>query len=342
MNAYFAQTNNSISKVRNGPSVREGILSGRWIFSLLFAAVIILGPWEAIRGDDFADLVNYRTRIYELQDYGMRYFVWENSVVGWLRYEFLWFYTLALVAYNNIHPDIFIATIAGVSAFLTHSFLSRYLGVLLATIVLLNPITIDLLSSQIRSAVAFALFLGLIHWRFPGRLDWLRIILFLPLLFIHTGLFLILGFFAGSIAIARTQLISPQQKVLATAAAAVILTLSIAYLLPSIVEVTEDRRSLSQYGLKSPAYLMYWFICAGALIVSINQDLSTRWEYFFALVICLTAPLLEIAGLPGFRFIALAIPVIFAAFAGLRGIIMHGLLFATLAYQFLLIIYWVR
>ncbi len=311
-------------------------------FSVIFAVLIVAGPWEAIRGDEFADLVNYRTRIYELYDYGMRYFVWEDTLLGWLRYEFLWFRTLAFVAENNIHPDIFIAAIAGASAFLTHSFLRKYLGVFLAAVVLLNPITIDLLSSQIRSAIAFSLFLAIVSWQPKARFSWLKPVLFLPLPFIHTGLLLILGLYTGAIIVAHSRRFSPQLKVAGTVVAGFVLAAAIVFLLPSVIEVTEDRRDISQYGLKSAAYLSYWILCACALIVSVNQELAKRWEYFFALIICLSAPLLELAGLPGFRFVALAIPVIFAALAGLRGIVLHGLIFATLLYQCLLILYWIQ
>ncbi len=311
-------------------------------FSCLFAALILVGPWELIRGGEFADLVNYRTRIYELHDYGMRYFVWEDSLLGWLRYEFLWFWMLAFVADNNIHPNVFIAAVTGISAFLTHSFLRRHLGVLLATLVLLNPITIDLLSSQIRSALAFSLFLAIVAWQPPVRIAWLKPALFIPLPFIHTGLLLIIGLYAGCVVLARLRAVAPQLKVVAIVAAAVALAVSIVVLLPSIVEATEDRRNLSQYGLKSPAYLSYWVVCAGALIVSVNRELAARWEYFFTVIVCLTAPLLELTGLPGFRFIALAIPVFFVALSRLQGGVLHGFLFATVLYQFLLILYWVQ
>ena len=218
----------------------------------------------------------------------------------------------------------------------------KYLGVFLATLVLLNPITIDLLSSQIRSALAFSFFLAIVSWRPPARLGWLKGALFLPLPFIHTGLLLILGFYAGSVVMARSRPFSPHQKVMATVAAGVALAAAIAILLPSVVEATEDRRNIAQYGLKSVTYLSYWVVCAGALIVSVNRELAKRWEYFFALIICLVAPLLELTGLPGIRFVALAIPVIFAALAGLRGIVLHCLIFATICYQFLLILYWIQ
>ncbi len=310
--------------------------------SILFAWLIMAGPWEAIRGDEFADLVNYRTRIYTLHDYGMRYFVWEDSLLGWLRYEFLWFRLLAFVAEYNIHPNTFIASIVGISAFTTHCFLRKYLGVFIATLILLNPITIDLLSSQIRSAFAFALFLAVVMMRPSGPFRYARYGLLLPLPFIHTGLLLMIGLYAGSVILANTQRFSAHLKVAATIIGAVGLAAAIIILLPSVVEATEDRRNITQYGLKSKAYLSFWIACAGALIISINSELARRWEYFFALTICVAAPLLELAGLPGFRFVALGIPVIFAALAGLRGVVLHSVIFATACYQFLLILYWIQ
>ena len=50
--------------------------------SIAFALFIVFMPWEWVRGDEFAALVNYTTRIYALRDYGMRAFQWEDTVMG--------------------------------------------------------------------------------------------------------------------------------------------------------------------------------------------------------------------------------------------------------------------
>ena len=133
--------------------------------AVLFALFIVFFPWVAIRGDEFEDVVNYATRIYMLRDFGMHYFIWEDSIFGWLKFEFLWFKMLVFASQMDIHPLVFVKTITAISAFLTYQFLCRYLGIGWSFVVLTNPITIDLLSSQIRSAFAFSLLLTAISFK---------------------------------------------------------------------------------------------------------------------------------------------------------------------------------
>lgn len=310
--------------------------------SVLFALFVAFGPWEAIRGDEFADLVNYTTRIYLLKDFGKHYFVWEDSLTGWLKFEYLWFSLLAFVSDQDIEPIVFIKTITLISAFLTYRFLAGYIGVAWSFVVLANPITIDLLSSQIRSAFAFSIFLLAVGMRTGTKLDWIKYPLFACLPFIHSGMHLLLLIYASCISMAHRNWFRPAVETCITIIVAIITAVFIARYLPAVAEIAEDRRALVQYATKSAAYLSFWFLFGAALMISYNRENSRRWEYYFAMSICIMGPLIELMSTPGFRFVALAVPVIFAAFPYMKGIVRDGMIIASPLYYILLYYYWVQ
>lgn len=310
--------------------------------SALFACFIAFGPWEAIRGDEFADLVNYTTRIYLLRDFGKHYFVWEDTIVGWLKFEYLWFNMLAYVADRQVDPIVFIKAITLISAFLTYRFLSLYIGVAWSFVVLTNPITIDLLSSQIRSAFAFSIFLLAVSLRTGTKIDWLKYPLLVTLPFIHSGMHLLILIYASCWAMSARQWARPAIECMITVAVALVTAVFIARYLPAVAEIAEDRRALVQYATKSAAYLSFWVLFAGALAISYNRENARHWEYYFALSICILGPLVELMNTPGFRFVALGIPVIYASLICLRGIVRDGMYIATPLYTILLYYYWVQ
>ena len=143
-------------------------------------------------------------------------------------------------------------------------------------------------------------------------------------------------------ALAYTDYFKPVLKIGATLVAALVVAILVVKVLPTLAEVTEDRRDLALYGSKSAAYLVFWVLCAGALLISYNKMICSRWEYFFAVIFCIMGPLVEIFGIPGFRFVALALPVTFAALTFLTGTIRDGVIIASSLYTLLLYYYWVQ
>ena len=310
--------------------------------SCIFAVFMAFMPWEAIRGDEFADLVNYTTRIYLLRDFGKHYFVWDDSILGWLKFEYLWFNMLVYASDLNIDPIIFIKAITLISAFLTYWFLTLYLGVVWSFVILTNPITIDLLSSQIRSGFAFSIFLVAVSLKTGTKIDWLKYPLFVALPFIHSGMHLLLLIYFSCWVMSRVERIRPATQVGVTFVVAIITAVFVARYLPAVAEIAEDRRATIQYAAKSAAYISFWLLCGIAMLISYSWENCRRWEYFFAISICIMGPLIEVMGTPGFRFVALAIPVTMAALTYLNGIIRDGVIVALPLYSMLLFYYWVQ
>ncbi|EFL89124.1 EpsG family protein [Ahrensia sp. R2A130] len=310
--------------------------------SLFFALFIVFMPWEWVRGDEFADLVNYTTRIYDLRDYGMRAFQWEDTILGWLKFEYLWFALLTLVAKLNVEPAVFLSSVTFFSAFLTHRFLRQYIGALLAGLVLANPISIDLMSSQVRSALAFSVFLALAGGSATGKWAWVRWGAMLALPFIHTAMTMILAVFAGAKIITVMPRLSPVMRSVLIGCGAAVMVVVVATFLPTLADEAGDRRQLADYGNKTAAYVMFWLLLGIALAASAARRNAVSWEYAFATFITLFGSLAEFLSLPGFRFVALAIPVIFAAMPLMKKELRQGSMVMTAAYGVLLVYYWVR
>ena len=313
-----------------------------WAIGLLFAATVAFGPWELVRGEAFADLANYSARMHQLADHGVDYFAWEDTLAGWLRFEYFWFLMLAGGAYAGVEPLVFMKAVTFAASFMTHRFLAARVGAGWAFVVLLNPISIDLLSSQTRSAFAFALFLTIADLLVARRHVALRAAALATLPFFHTALIPVLAIYAGAATLASTARLSPVLKAGLTLAAAGSFVALVVAGLSGLAEATGDRRDLAGYESKTLLYLAFWFLAAGALTISYGRAACARWEYLFALFVCTSAPVIEASGAPGFRFVALALPLIWIALGFTSGIVRRAAFTGAAAYGVLLYYYWVR
>ena len=317
-------------------------LPANWAASLLFAAFVAFLPWEAVRGDAFADLANYSARMHQLQDHGVQYFHWEDSLLGWLRFEYFWFRLLALAAYLNIEPLVFMKGVTLAASFLTHRFLAARVGPVVAFLVLANPISIDLLSSQTRSAFAFALFLTVADWLVAKRHAPLRLAALAALPFIHSATIAVIAVHAAARFVAFRTALAPLAKAALTLAGAAMFVVAMVFVLPELSGAVGDRRNLAAYESKTLMYLSFWFLAAGALAISYGPEACGRWEYLFALFVCTSAPVVEALGRPGFRFVALAVPLIWIGLGFTRGIVRRAAFLGSAGYLVLLYYYWVR
>jgi hypothetical protein len=315
-------------------------LASKWS-SLLYAGLLTVLPWESIRGDEFADIQNYTSRIETIQEYGSDYFSWEWTFVGLLKVEFLWFQIISLAANNNLEAVLFLKSITAICAFINHNYLKKTLGAWWSLAILINPITIDLLSSQVRSALAFSLFLVLIKGQYEKKSKKLEAALLFALPFIHTAMIYVLAVYLLSTTLSKLKKFTNELKATASIVIAVCGAVAISVAIPSLAEAVGDRRGFSQFAVKSVTYLAFWILWG--LLLSLNRSniSHSRWEYHFAIVICLSGALMDILGMPGFRFIALAIPIIFSTIPLAAKDAKTILFTATPIYGVLLFAYWI-
>ncbi len=323
------------------PTFRQSTLNGV-LLGAIYTLIIVFVPWEEIRGGAFADLQNYIKRIQIIQNFGVEYFIWESTPLGLLKFEALWFMVLVIGAGSGIEPETFLKLITAFSAFAIHRYLRNYLAPVLAVALLINPITIDLLSSQIRSAFAFALFLTAASNSDEKNISWTRMSTMLLTPFVHTGMTIVLLFYFTARVLAYPSRLGADVRGFTTVTIAVGGAIVFAVVAPMLAEAIGDRRNLAAYPIKSPAYVLFWLGWAIALAVSLKREACRHWRYFFALMICLSAGLMELSGSPGFRFIALSVPIIFSTLPLIHRHLKTALAVATPLYSLILFAYWAR
>jgi hypothetical protein len=309
--------------------------------SLLYAGLLVVLPWEAIRGNEFADVQNYTLRIKIIQEHGSDYFLWDWSIVGLLKFEFLWFQIISLAASNDFEAVLFVKSITAICAFINHNYLKRTFGAWWGMAILINPITIDLLSSQVRGALAFSLFLLLTGNRLENSPKKINAALLFALPFIHTAMIYVLLVYFLSITLSKRKNFNSELKNITAIAFAVCGGVAIFLVVPSLAEAVGDRRNFSQVAVKSIAYLAFWILWGLLLSLNNSNIPHSRWEYYFAIIICLSGALLDILGIPGFRFIALSVPIIFATLPFATKDAKNILIIASPIYGALLFAYWI-
>ena len=164
----------------------------------------------------------------------------------------------------------------------------------------------------------------------------------LALPFIHTAMAMVLAIFAGAKVLTVLPRLSPVMRSVLIASGALVMVFIIATFLPALADEAGDRRQLADYGNKTAAYVMFWLLLGIALVASASRRNADSWQYAFATFITLFGSLAEFLSLPGFRFVALAIPVIFAAMPLMKKELRDGSIVMTACYGVLLVYYWVR
>ena len=316
---------------------------GYWaqlVTSSAYSAAIVFIPWDVVRGSSFSDVTNYLNRIELIGRFGLEYFDFGNSLLRFVSSEYLWAWTLAWMVENGWDPQNILNVFSAIAAFTAHAFLARYIGSLPAFIVLLNPISIDLYVSQVRSAFAFSLCLTGI-WLLDFRIwRWPAYVLFAISPFFHTSMLMLVPLLLGTKRII-TGTSQPTRRLAATSVAvAVAMAVLIKLTAPIILSTIEDRREFILQGGRTLAYTVFWFILPSLLIIFRNKLNMRNWRYVFVIIINYMTFFLELFGLAFFRLIGLTIPVTISVLplVGARNRVV--LVIILLLYDLLLFSYW--
>jgi hypothetical protein len=319
-------------------------LISRLVLSTVYALLIVLVPWDQIRGSYFRDIENYLYRINQIQLHTLDYFFFGEGALSYLRSEYLWSWLLAALVQRGFEGEHILSIVSAAAAFIAHWFLARYVGSVWALVILLNPISIDLYASQIRSALAFSLFLVAVQLGGSSVRNLLSYALLATAPFIHTSM-LIVGslYLTAKFYVARFRLRS-SQMVLVTLIGSCVLAVLLAEFAQLAASYAGDRRSLSSEGTgtRSLAYNFFWFIFPMVLAAGYTVFNTRQWAYHFGIAICLITAASELLGLPFFRFIALAIPVTMAIIPTLKRRFRLVAIALMVLYDLILFSYWLR
>lgn len=270
--------------------------------ALGFAALVSFVPWESLRGTPYPDVENYVSRILEIGRSGLRA---PGGVLGAITGEQLWALLLAAFAFSGVEPRVALSTISFVAAFVFCFWLARRAGAAISFVLLLNPIVVDLLASQVRSALAMSIFLVLVGLRSKRVAE--PALLILPA--VHTATAVVVAAFAFARARASLDWLRVRTPsgalLLASAFAAVIAASTV----PSLLDALGDRRADAVVPVKSSAYLSAWVLLIVGMWAATRRTAANSWEAGLVFSILPAAIVMEALGQPAFRFVALLYPI---------------------------------
>jgi len=292
-----AGVRNSIFSGARGMPAKSALL-----FAVVYAVALLLIPWEVLRREPFFDL-NVYLESFELGTYD---YLDDLDWPQYFLFEPLWRYVIrSLSVLLNSFPATFQVVSFLVSAVYAYTILriSRSCGVFLAA-----PLLIDLVLSQVRSALAGALFF--IAVLAGNAFVWLLMLILAPL--VHTSALLLFGFYALAVALSHFAESHPTagKSLIVLFPFFIPLLYSISYV--SILSSVGDRRSESDAAWPGGAFVLPFLIYFVSMLANLKfvmkhpiMILSVMVTGFFVLL----APF-EINML---RLIPLAYPAVIAS-----------------------------
>lgn len=296
------------------------------LFALTFACFLFLIPWEFIQGREFPDL-----KVYLEGFHGGEYdYLDEYEGLKYLFSEPLWrniIYRLSEV-FGDI-PFSFKIISFFISTLLSYIIL-RYKPIFV--FLLISPLVIDLIFSQVRSGLMISIFyLGLL-----GGSSMLWIILFSIAFLIHSAAIIIFSYFAFSILL---NLLSNRNRVLSmllTFAASILIPLGFAAFYSGLLSSVGDRRSELEPAWPGGVFVLGISIYYLLMLINIKKVIGHTIPIFTFLV-CGSFLVLAIFEINFLRLIALVFPLlILSAFIlplKARLLVLFGL-FAMTIYHF--------
>lgn len=322
--SYASQTRQTMGKLQRLTKPTIGVA---------VALCIWMVNWVMVRGTPFPDLQNY------VQNFDKRaYYVSPDtaSLIDWYAQEYLW-----RKGIYALKESFELASIFSTLTLISLVVISVYVAVKASSpayiLLLIHPQLIDLVFSQVRSAVAMAaIYLALL---LPWRLVKYALVGIAP--FIHSAVLVFAGAFAVGQIITGSDICGRRHVLISTcyiAAIVVAVTILKSYLLGSI----GDRRATIE--ITTSGFLLTMMVTAYAVPFLFFDHLFSR--KFAAFVVVLASSLcfgMYLYNQNGIRFVALAIPALAVAISSIPDLHWRRLtLIAALASQVVFFGYWAK
>jgi hypothetical protein len=283
-------------------SVRALAAPTAWLAAMTYAAVLVLIPWAAIRGEPFFDLMVY----LEAFDVGAYDYLDQLEGLAYLFSEPLW-RTLVdgLASLIGDVPTTFHIISFVVSTVYAYVIL-RVKGS--AAVFLAGPLLIDLVLSQVRSAVAGALFL--IACLTGGALAWLVLLLVASL--IHSAAVLLFALFGCAVALWRVSSRHERIAQVATLVASVAIPLALAAAYVGVLSSIGDRRAESEAAWPGGVFVATFAVYYAVMLLNL-QRVMKRPVAIFSFLISGLFIVLAAHDINALRFISLTYPALILA-----------------------------
>lgn len=226
----------------------------RLILSFVLSFLVLLVPWEAIRSAEFSDrmvyldYVYYQTNVIEYKDF--------DSYLSFFTGEWLWHYILL-----NVDSYISYESFFYLISLLTLSLMVFYLvrkHSLASSLLLINPLILDLVLSQYRICLALCFVLLSIFVKHK----YISIMLFICAMFIHSSIGLLLLIYFTMYWILRLFSDKKNIAIFSLMFLGIIVSWLLSGYVYTILSFLNDRRA--EYDIdrvsSSVSYLIFWFL----------------------------------------------------------------------------------
>ena len=276
-----------------------------YFFSLFYAILVTyIIPWSTIYHGDFLDIENYITRIEYLHRGGNEAV---HTGISWFFSEPLWKYIIIAIGFIFDDYRLAIYLVSIIIVFLYSIFLFKRVDYYIGMIFLFNPMFIDLVMAQVRSAFAFALLL--LAYDLSSK-RWTLVVAFMAVL-IHASmpLFILIYFLLSKL----NQTVTPKKYYLITIFTAFLFALFMRYGIDILLTLIGDRHAGYEDVIAgaSISYSIIWFTIG--IVVAIFATFENEDERIIAgYAITMTSFFFFSSLMGNFaqRYVALTIPLI--------------------------------
>ncbi len=272
------------------------------VVSLIYASVLVLMPWEVIRGEPFFDLQVYKDSF----DFGTYDYLDQLEGLPYLFSEPLWRFIIATLTDYTGHIS---TTLSIVSFFVSAIYvyvtlrINKYLAFFL-----LAPLLVNLLVSQVRSAVAGALFLLSLYY----ANTFVAIFLFIFSFFIHSASLLVFGLFIVSVLLNKFSVRYPNIVKLLAITISIVIPLVFALTYINILDYIGDRRVATEIIRPSGVFILSFSIYYLLMFLNISEIIKSKLMVY-SLIVSGMFVVLAIYEINMTRLLALVFPVLIGA-----------------------------
>ncbi|QWT20730.1 hypothetical protein KPL74_01680 [Bacillus sp. NP157] len=316
------------------PSLKRVLTISGAVAIALFLTFV---PWESIRHADFGDLQNYYAHAEAAKSYldGKDL----DTATSFVTNEVIWhLLTESWIQYYGIQPEYAFLAISALTLVCFFVFTASRLGIRWS-VLLINPLVIDLAFSQLRMALAISLLF--IAYSVRKRVTKAAVGILTPL--IHTASLLFVMFGVGAALISRwleRGRISRRKAFLLPASLGVATALVLGPLRTILLTLVHDRRAEYADMGSSVLYSSYWAVLLIALYFQPARYFKSAENCFAIIILALVSANMVVGGYST-RFLAASFPLLLVSMANMRGPVRYIMLFAFIVYATVQWIVWI-
>ena len=304
----------------------------------MFGLLYVFIPWDSLStGSRFADIDNYVASVEVLASKGDVGFS-DLGFVGIFFAEPAWQLILFFIsaAFEDPRRGLLIISWFCIVVYAAHMIRS---GLHWAVFLfLLNPLVVDLVMSQTRSALAVALLL------IASKIEQRYFRLFLAALAtaVHSVVLILLaGYWISKMIRGSTGLLSERQKGILAFVVALVFAFMLTSFRALILGSVGDRRAELDVRSGSILYLAFWMLIAIGLMIAGKRDSGRDgWQKYFCILMLSLPFFMGIFSTQGVRFIALSFPILICVLYFQGSYARWPILGLVATYQLVQYIYW--